>query len=247
MLAAMCRSPRRELRRLGSKALAALTWNGQVDSRIVGADVREQWRLWISVAIRRDEMIRLQCKLGSGKKLTSSISLQSHTDSSPTDRRNTERRREGGHKANFLLEKGNHVPPRNLTVARRQWALRRRRTCEGPNHANMRQLVTGSTPWLFPRPGITDSSSQYIQPTPLIRVLLVLAHDRDQDCVLAAVRGLAGVSFNTANASQLGETAGLVTALISLVKHANPEVVALACDVMHALQVYAYLPSGSLT
>ena len=70
-------------------------------------------------------------------------------------------------------------------------------------------------------------------PAPLIKVLLVLSRDRDQECVLAATRGLAGVSFNATNASSLGRVDGLISAVVGLVQHANPEVVALACDVLH--------------
>lgn len=51
----MCQSPRHEIRRLGAKALAALSWDGHVDSRILGAGVREQWRLWVTVAVNREE------------------------------------------------------------------------------------------------------------------------------------------------------------------------------------------------
>ena len=63
VLAAMCRSPRRELRRLSAKALAALTWNCQVDSRALGADVREQWRLWVDVAVSREMTRNLVAKV----------------------------------------------------------------------------------------------------------------------------------------------------------------------------------------
>ena len=49
--------------------------------------------------------------------------------------------------------------------------------------------------------------------------------------MLAAARGLAGVSFNANNASILGRVDGLVTLVVNLARHSNPEVVSLACDV----------------
>lgn len=220
ILAAMCRSPRRELRRLGAKALAALTWDGHADSRALGSDVREQWQLWVDVAVSREQH-RLNKKF---------VLVQF--------RRRTKNKFKHREKETFQSAQ---TTPRDVAIARRQWALRRRRVYEGPNHANMRQLVTTSATWFFLKPDISRIEGMiHGTPTPLINTLLVFSRDRDQDCVLAAARGLAGVSFNASSAFILGRVDGLITLVVSLVQHSNPEVVSLACDVSLPLNIYKY-------
>lgn len=222
----MCRSPRRELRRLGAKALAALTWNGHTDSRLLGGDVREHWRLWVEVAVYRAEF-RLGLKHKCGQVSTDRVTL---INVLAINKIFTAKPRHCSSKTLTCFAS----TPRAVAVARRQWTLRHRRTCEGPNHANMCQLVATNATWLFSTPEANRGDIalySYESPAPLIKTLLIFSRDRDHDCVLAAVSGLAGVSFNKENAAALGRVDGLIASIVSLVCHANPEVVTLACDV----------------
>ena len=118
VLAAMCRSPRRELRCLGAKALSALTWNSQVNSRLLGFQVLEQWERWVDVAVNRARNQRTNVKL----KATGT-----HPQHNVTE---------------FFVQTPHDVTtPYDIAVARRQWALRRQRTLAGPNLANISKLV----------------------------------------------------------------------------------------------------------
>ncbi len=209
VLAALCCSPRRELRRLSVKALAALTWNGHTESRKLGSDMQEQWRLWVDVVVGRRE----QMKSNIGQSLA----------------------RDGAGWACRLSSSSIPISqclrsPRWVTVARRQWALRHRRILEEPNHANMHHAVRNRT-----SEGYFGLELARVLPqensTPFIRTLLLFSHDRDQDCVLSAVKGLASVSFNADNASFLGLKHGLISSLVNLVQHPRTEIVSLACDV----------------
>ena len=209
ILAAMCRSPRRELRRLSARALAALTWNSHANGRKLGMEAREQWRLWVEVAASRQEEIRKHRSFAdSGAANGKDNALDVET---------------------FQSQKVH----RDRAVARRQWALRRRRVLEGPNHANMRLVVTESTEWLCDL-DTPQKKSDAGKTAPLIRALLVLSRDRDLDCVLSAARGLASVAFNAHNAPALGSLRGLIPSVVNLTCHAHPEVVTLACDVVVA-------------
>jgi hypothetical protein len=118
VLAAMCRSPRRELRCLGAKALSALTWNSHVNSRLLGFQVLEQWERWVDVAVNRARNQRTNVKL----KATGT-----HPQHNVTE---------------FFVQTPHDVTtPYDIAVARRQWALRRQRTLAGPNLANISKLV----------------------------------------------------------------------------------------------------------
>ena len=205
VLAALCCSPRRELRRLSVKALAALTWNGHTESRKLGSDMQEQWRLWVDVVVGRRE----QMKSSIGQSLARDGILPGRA---------------------CQLSSQCLRSPRWVTVARRQWALRHRRILEEPNHANMHHAVRNRT-----SEGYFGLELARVLPqensTPFIRTLLLFSHDRDQDCVLSAVKGLASVSFNADNASFLGLKHGLISSLVNLVQHPRTEIVSLACDV----------------
>ena len=205
VLAALCCSPRRELRRLSVKALAALTWNRHTESRKLGSDMQEQWRLWVDVVVGRRE----QMKSNIGQSLARDGILPGRA---------------------CQLSSQCLRSPRWVTVARRQWALRHRRILEEPNHANMHHAVRNRT-----SEGYFGLELARVLPqensTPFIRTLLLFSHDRDQDCVLSAVKGLASVSFNADNASFLGLKHGLISSLVNLVQHPRTEIVSLACDV----------------
>lgn len=205
VLAALCCSPRRELRRLSVKALAALTWNRHTESRKLGSDMQEQWRLWVDVVVGRRE----QMKSSIGQSLARDGILPGRA---------------------CQLSSQCLRSPRWVTVARRQWALRHRRILEEPNHANMHHAVRNRT-----SEGYFGLELARVLPqensTPFIRTLLLFSHDRDQDCVLSAVKGLASVSFNADNASFLGLKHGLISSLVNLVQHPRTEIVSLACDV----------------
>ena len=205
VLAALCCSPRRELRRLSVKALAALTWNRHTESRKLGSDMQEQWRLWVDVVVGRRE----QMKSSIGQSLARDGILPGRL---------------------CQLSSQCLRSPRWVTVARRQWALRHRRILEEPNHANMHHAVRNRT-----SEGYFGLELARVLPqensTPFIRTLLLFSHDRDQDCVLSAVKGLASVSFNADNASFLGLKHGLISSLVNLVQHPRTEIVSLACDV----------------
>ena len=120
VLAALCRGPRMDLRRLGARALGQMGWDGYVEQRLLGWDARRSWELWLEQVVPKEER-RLQ-RLG----LTFS-------DPCPTA---------GDAAEKFEAPPG--VTLRALIVARRQWALRNARRKEGPNLANMRLL--GSHP-----------------------------------------------------------------------------------------------------
>ena len=203
MLAAMCRSPRRELRRLSAQALASLTWNGHADSRAFGADIREQWRLWVDVAVNRAKH-SLKLKHHSAK-----VVELAQVSNLRRDARSLAPRTE-------TSKSIANASPRDVAVARRQWALRHRRTCEGPNHANMQHLVKVDAAWLSPPLDNNQIGERSEASSPIIKTLLIFSHDRDDDCVLAAASGLAGVSFDGENATILGQVHGLMTTIVSL-------------------------------
>mmetsp|Transcript_106476 Transcript_106476/g.308655 ORF Transcript_106476/g.308655 Transcript_106476/m.308655 type:complete len:559 (-) Transcript_106476:58-1734(-) len=120
VLAAMCRGPRQDLRRLATRAVGFMGWDGYIEQRIVGWDVKRSWELWIEEVIPKEE-----------RRLASLGKTFEDGDG-------------------FVTEEGDEfqAPPgmslRKLIVARRQWALRLARRKEGPNLANMKLL--GSTP-----------------------------------------------------------------------------------------------------
>lgn len=286
----MCQSPRCEVRRLGAKALASLSWDGHVDSRTLGTGVRDQWRYWVKIAVsREEEYIRRETESfkfepyrGRTKSdATARIELLAHTaiESDAAFRDDVEgpspgtavlrqaiQVSEGDETlsarmilSRFAVPSTKSTPAREVAVARRQWALRRRRACEGPNRANMRILAaavpTTTATWLGlrmleaqpvetevekkirvarARPFDTESKSHSPETPPLVSTLLTLIYERDQDCVLAAATGLAAASFDSENAMTLGRIDGIIKAVVFLAKHENPEVVALACDVRFA-------------
>ena len=218
ILAALCQSPRSELRRLGAKALANFAWNGHVDSRSLGTTIRDQWTYWTAVAKKREV---------------------STTKNRPADTMALELAEPGDVPEKLTGQFTKAMPtqaqlarmtPRDVAVARRQWAVRHRRACEGPNHANMKVMASptpaNTATWLLS----SSSSSETTTTPPLVATLLNLVHDRDQDCVLAVAGGLAAASYDADNARTLGSQTGIVEAVMVLAKHENPEVVALACD-----------------
>lgn len=290
ILAAMCQSPRHEIRRLGAKALSALSWDGHVDNRILGASVRDQWRLWVTVAVNREEE-SIHRELGSLHKPADQREpyIESTEDPQNISKLGRENFRQEDKETvdivsdRQLLRDTMDIPdgyselsrsiashrlpqmphqvygknPRNIAVARRQWALRRQRACEGPNRANMRIMAapvpTNTAAWLgmrglegsglrtkgdvhhsaaSPKYEARSSETQQSTTPPLVSTLITLAYERDQDCVLAAARGLAAASFDTDNALTLGRNSEIITAVVFLAKHENLEVVALACDVL---------------
>lgn len=284
----MCQSPRHELRRLGAKALASLSWDGHTDSRTLGTHVRDQWRLWVDVAANREEhhLRREAALLRDGQSATSKSAITAHVEAVTlvTDDGSQPHTDDDDHAAaapdravlrnvvdiadgdaqlssRVILYKPNpaqltRLTARDVAVARRQWALRRRRACEGPNRENMRILAspapTKTAEWL----GLS-SSSEVVANTlddkyaslragpaiarkrkslssgspPLVATLLSLAYERDDECVLAAARGLAAASYDSKNASTLGRVDGIIQAVVFLAKHTCAEVTALACDV----------------
>jgi len=60
---------------------------------------------------------------------------------------------------------------------------------------------------------------------------MVFCRDRDHECVIAAISCIVGLSFIVENSTLLGKVEGLVAVVSSLMHHANPEVVILACHV----------------
>jgi hypothetical protein len=116
VLAAMCRGPRLDLRRFAAKALGLMGWDGYVEQRLLGWDVKRSWDLWLAEVVPKEED-RLRA-----------LNL-SFLDPAPTA---------GDVEDKFEAPPG--VTLRALIVARRQWALRNARRKEGPNLANMRLL-----------------------------------------------------------------------------------------------------------
>ncbi|CAM9429984.1 unnamed protein product, partial [Hapterophycus canaliculatus] len=47
VLAAVCRGPRKDLRRLAARALGALGWNGHTEARVLAWDIYRHWDLWV--------------------------------------------------------------------------------------------------------------------------------------------------------------------------------------------------------
>ena len=110
----MCRSPRRELRRLAAKAFASLAWNGHADCRSFGADIREQWRLWVDVAVSRAKACIQLAQ--SGRELEAVVT---NTHSAATSH--------GDPLVGRVDDVVSHAEnPRDVAVARRQWARIRR-------------------------------------------------------------------------------------------------------------------------
>ena len=154
--------PRRELRRLSVKALAALAWNYHADGRVLGADVHRHWQLWVNVTVKRSEeeqnrccdLLLLEMDDGSDRSADNQAKFNSRNKACNDTNQN----------------------PRNIAVCRRQWSMRRKRISQGPNHANMRHLVTTKAAWLF-----KQNSKQVRSMPTLIKTLLVFGRDRDHD------------------------------------------------------------------
>jgi len=187
---------------------------------MLGQDVRDQWRLWVEVvAVRRGH---LGHQIGTVRGRFKAVELLAATSKNALT-------------SSDFVDSPCQLTPRGITVSRRQWALRRRKILAGPNNANMLQLVMMIGRW-FP----FESETLWKMPMPLVTTLVSFSRDRDQDLVLAAAKGLAGVSFNADSASMLGTMRGMIHSVVRLVQHANPEVVTLACDV-HTLLVIKIL------
>lgn len=253
---------------------------------------RAQWRHWVAVAVRREEESFRRNASSSGDQFEKSSAtdriekltlLSSEIDEKrvhdeenlpptsldlPTLRRSisiTEGDEKLASQVSLTRAPESHrirVNPRNASVARRQWALRRRRACEGPNRQNMRIVAapvpTKTAQWLGVGTPVDPKraagkkilcvkrsrgeNSDLRDPPPLVSTLLPLAYERDQECVLAAAKGIAAASFDSENAAALGRVDGILQVLVFLAKHESQEVVSLACDVRSDIRFYKQPP-----
>ncbi|CAN0120353.1 unnamed protein product [Scytosiphon promiscuus] len=55
VLAAVCRGPRKDLRRLAARALGALGWNGHTEARVLAWDIYRHWDLWVQSCCPAEE------------------------------------------------------------------------------------------------------------------------------------------------------------------------------------------------
>jgi hypothetical protein len=120
VLAAMCRGPRQDLRRVAARALGMMGWDGFIEQRLLGWDIKKSWDLWLDDVVPKEEM-RLRAL------------NKTFEERAPTA---------GDAEEEFEAPAGMSL--RALIVARRQWALRNARRKEGPNLANMKILGASS-------------------------------------------------------------------------------------------------------
>ena len=116
VLAAMCRGPRLDLRRVAARALGMMGWDGFVEQRLLGWDIKRNWDLWLEDVVPKEEL-----RLRTLQK--------TFEERAPTA---------GDTEDEFEAPPGMSL--RALIVARRQWALRNARRKEGPNLGNMKIL-----------------------------------------------------------------------------------------------------------
>ncbi|CAN0449105.1 unnamed protein product, partial [Pylaiella littoralis] len=55
VLAALCRGPRKDLRRLAARASGALGWNGRTEARVLAWDIHRHWNLWVQSCCPAEE------------------------------------------------------------------------------------------------------------------------------------------------------------------------------------------------
>ena len=121
VLTAMCRGPKEELRRLASKALGAMGWNGYVDQRVLRWDVKQHWDEYQKKTVENEEEKLKRLKRSFNDKWVAEKDVDEEIDRDE-------------------FKPSPHHSVGEVVRLRKQWALRRAKRKESPNLENQKHL-----------------------------------------------------------------------------------------------------------
>ena len=124
IFSAMCKSPRPLIRRLASRALAGLGWDGYTETRVLLWDCMMQWNIYKDKILAEDNS-RFDAVQEHFVE-TGSMAAVANFEITPAYEQD--------------FEPAPNASLRTIIKQKRQWALRAQRRKEGPNLENMRKI-----------------------------------------------------------------------------------------------------------
>jgi hypothetical protein len=146
VIAALCATPRYEVKRLAVRALGAIGWNGAVEERFIGWRAKRIWSGWVDTALRVEEQkLKLlnrqfdeppdddDIEMNTAFEEDTSFFYHGDGDAGLDDaaRENLQENKRAAKAASSV----------GMVAGRRRWAIRLSKHSEGPNNANQLLLV----------------------------------------------------------------------------------------------------------
>lgn len=181
IFAAMCKSPRPLIRKLASRALAGLGWDGYTETRVLMWDCMMQWNIYRDKILAEDNS-RFDAVQEHFVETGSMAAVANFEISPPYEKE---------------FEPAPNASLRTIIKQKRQWALRAQRRKEGPNMENMRKInmadgviptlvalcnEDGSVDWEIVRNASLAISVASYEPNNLLQMV------QDKNCIALVVK-----------------------------------------------------------